>query len=130
MSKSHLTKNVIEVTEITRFFLLFQSQLRLYHWQTKVFARHKASDELISSVVELSDRFIETLIGKLNARPRLIGSFKKIHDFTDKTIEDYLRECVLYLMNIDIIKDDPALLTIRDELVSAIYKTLYLFTFT
>jgi hypothetical protein len=32
--------------EMVKFFLQFQTSLQIYHWRTKDFARHKATDKL------------------------------------------------------------------------------------
>lgn len=119
------------------FFLSFDINLKLYHWMTQSYARHKASDELHEKVLSLGDKFVEVYIGKYQ-RPKNLGATNKkdmtqqIHQLNDVTIEKYLDDCATYLTK-DIFKyiseeKDVDLVNIRDELLSEIMQTKYLFT--
>ena len=46
-------------------FMTILDQIKLYHWQTTSYSRHKATDELHEQISELVDKFIETIHGKL-----------------------------------------------------------------
>lgn len=114
------------------FFLEMQSNIRLYHWYTSSFARHKASDELVEAVVDLGDKFIESYIGRYG-RPTMDKKniSMKLIIYSDKEVSKYLNACMKYLEEEfpKHIKDsDVDLLSIRDELVAALTKTAYLFT--
>ena len=39
--------------------LEFSAQVKLYHWQTKVYARHVASDKLFGEINSLIDQFVD-----------------------------------------------------------------------
>ena len=119
-----------KLSECVSFFLHMQSQLRMYHWQTKSYARHKASDELIADVVELSDRFVESFIGKLNGTRPVAIKQEPLGDLDDVKIGAFLDACLAYLTVAvpKIVQNDSALLNVRDEIMSAIQKTKYLFT--
>ena len=54
--------------EIVSSFLTFQVSLKIYHWQTLSYPRHKASDELFGSISEKIDKFVETLQGNRGNR--------------------------------------------------------------
>jgi hypothetical protein len=41
-------------------------QIKLYHWQTLSYPRHKATDELHEELSSLVDKFVEVLHGRLN----------------------------------------------------------------
>ncbi len=45
-------------------FLGLLAQLKVVHWQTKGFARHKAFDETYGELNELVDEFMEQAMGK------------------------------------------------------------------
>lgn len=118
------------------FFMSFDINLKLYHWMTKSYARHKASDELHEKVLGLGDKFVEAYIGKYQ-RPKQPFSKKdmalfNLHALTDTTIEKYLDDCVEYLMKglLHYISEekDVDLINIRDELITDIMQTKYLFT--
>lgn len=120
------------VSRCTLFFLSLQSQLRMYHWQTKSYARHKASDKLITKIVELSDSFVEAHIGSQGgSRPRATpGMVWGLKNLDDQEILKYLDTVVTFLtMEVPgFVNRDPSLLNIRDEMLSCIHQTRYLFT--
>ena len=149
---------------LIEIFLQFPSQVKLYHWQTTSYPRHKASDSLVSGIQELIDQFVETYQGKYqriylksDTRPRgaveRLASLESplgtrsdtrgrapteqsdttipIYDLNDRNIVAYLEEFKTFLRNdiFQIIKEsDTDLINIRDEMLSLINQTLYLFT--
>lgn len=119
---------------IVHDMLEFSIQVKLYHWQTKVYARHVASDSLFSNINSLIDKFVEIYIGKYE-RPVLNKqqSTIKLDNHSDKAMEAYLHSWIVYLRDklptmLD--KKDTDLLNIRDEMMGLINNTLYLFTFS
>lgn len=117
---------------IIHFILDLQSNIKLYHWMTTSYARHKAADDLVSKIIELGDEFIETYIGRYG-RPTMLKRDTTIvlQSLEDKSVSKYLDLCVKHLLNDfskDIGKDDVDLLNIRDEIVGALNQTKYLFT--
>ena len=50
--------------EIIKTLFRYRQQLHVYHWQTKSYARHKASDQLLGELTEFIDEFMETYFGK------------------------------------------------------------------
>ena len=98
---------------------------------TTKYPRHIASDKLFSELSELVDQFIEVYIGKYG-RPQ-IGEFDiKIINLTDKSIIEFLNMAIKKIIEDFPDKINPTLdtdlLNIRDEIVGAINRTLYLFT--
>ena len=49
---------------IIQFFFTMRDQIKLYHWSTVSYARHKATDEVIERLDKNIDRFTEVFIGK------------------------------------------------------------------
>jgi hypothetical protein len=127
---------------LIEIFLQFPSQVKLYHWQTTSYPRHKASDSLVSGIQELIDQFVETYQGKyqrIYLKNNSRGSAPTdqsdttipIYDLNDRNIVAYLEEFKTFLQNdiFQIIKEtDTDLINIRDEMLSLINQTLYLFT--
>lgn len=105
--------------------------IKLYHWQTKSFARHKASDDLHSKLQELIDEFVEVYIGRYG-RPRSEDGFKiHILENDDDSMEDVIYKYIDYLKNglpAYFSEKDTDLQNIRDEMLQILNKTLYLFT--
>ena len=121
------------MNKIAQSFLGFQTSLKIYHWQTKSYARHKATDELFTSLNEKIDRFMETLQGSLGARISIAdGSTIKLRNFTDTSIERLLEDFTEWLLQFDtILKNNQTdLKNIRDDILADVNKTLYLFTFS
>ena len=120
--------------EVVKFFFTLQHQIKLYHWQTSVYARHIASDTLGTGLAPLIDRFMEVLQGKLNRRVGLMNSTElPLVPLDDKSIIDFLQQSKQYLESITKLKivreTDTDLLNIRDEMVGLMNQTLYLFSF-
>jgi hypothetical protein len=116
--------------ELVLFFLEMINNVKVYHWRTKSYAEHKATDELFSSLNEHVDEFVEILLGKqvpvrLNLNKKVIN----INDFTNREgfillLQSYTR--VLIGFNEYLKGTDSDLLNIRDEILGDINKTLYL----
>jgi hypothetical protein len=119
--------------ELVKFFFTMHNQIKLYHWQTKSYERHIASDTLFNGLAPLIDRFMEVYQGKYNTRVH--SSEKKMHysiqQLGDKEMEEFLRSCTTYLQSLENLdgKDNSDLMNIRDEMVGLINQTLYLFSF-
>jgi hypothetical protein len=120
------------MADFVKFFFELQNTVKLYHWNTTSFARHKGSDDLVSSVIKLSDEFMEVYMGKYG-RPNKSSSKTTtltIKSFTDKEIVEYLKTCIKHLdtLSQQLSPKDTDLLNIRDELIGKLNQTLYLFT--
>ena len=111
--------------------LTLQNQIRIYHWQTKSYAEHKALGKLYEALDPLIDEFIEVYMGK-NGMSK-IGNYPniKLLDYSpgfpnaalNSTIEFIEKEISPLLT-----KEDTDLMNIRDSMLSAINRTKYLLT--
>lgn len=115
--------------DLVQVLFQFQSELKLYHWQTFSYARHKASDKLVSTTIDFIDTFIESYMGKYQRvhSPNTITIRTGINDtnVVKKVIEPFLT----FLQEFDkVFKKDPELINLKDEFVATIQKTKYLFT--
>lgn len=121
------------MAEFVTFFFDLSNNTKLYHWMTHSHPRHKASDELFESIVDLSDKFMETYMGRYG-RPKTTdrSSLKlSLKTYNDKTIVDYYKSCVSYLQSSftsTLTEKDTDLVNLRDEILGKINQTLYLFT--
>jgi hypothetical protein len=115
--------------EVTLMFLHYQNQIKLYHWQTKSFARHKASDELHGILLGKIDEFMEVMQGSSERRINLTKvKMIPIKNMSDNGAVKMLKKFREWLQSMKIKKDND-LISIRDDIVAAVNKTLYLFTF-
>lgn len=116
------------------FFLHMRDQIKLYHWQTMVFSRHKATDSFLEKIDPLIDRYVEVYIGKY-VRPKMTTANNtfKVVNMTDAAAERFVRTCVEYVIRDLVPKsgrkaEDSDLTTIRDEMLAELNQLSYLFT--
>lgn len=113
-------------------FLQFQVILKIYHWQTMNYSRHKGSDKLFGSLSDLTDKFVEVLQGMMNMRYKAKANDKLLlNNVSDSEAPQLLLNFGNWLRD-DLPKLVPKmsseLLNLRDEMLSEIDQTLYLFT--
>jgi DNA-binding ferritin-like protein len=108
--------------------------IKVYHWKTKSYAEHKATDELYSSLNENIDKFVEVLLGKNGTRLNMKG--KNIIILDPSTTEELKKIIYGYrdllekkLENFIPIDGNTDLYNIRDEILSDLNQFLYLLTF-
>ena len=109
--------------------LTIRNQIKLYHWQTGSFARHKATDDLTAALDTAIDSFIETYMGKYG-RPKVSGTIK-LSNFSESAARSFVAQKRKYL-EVDLPRkikpSDTDLLNVRDEILGELNKVLYLFT--
>lgn len=116
----------------TQFFFTMREQIKLYHWQTKLYSRHKATDGVIDSLDESIDKYVEVYMGRYG-RMKLNSSTSSIHlnNLSEKSIIKFIQKCVSYLQTTLVKKlktEDTDLINIRDEMLGELNQLLYLFT--
>jgi hypothetical protein len=113
-----------------KLLLQFRTDIKLYHWQTKSFAHHKISDELLGSIDDLSDKFVEAVCGVYNIRPVMSGQTIIIKNITQvNEMVSEIRSVELELKKSSIVLNNSEIANIRDELLGSMDKTLYLLSF-
>ncbi len=120
--------------QLAGFFFKMQHQIRMYHWQTNVYARHQATNGLLDKLDGLVDTFMEVYqgkYGKLHLQDKKIQI--NIEHLSDEGAVQFIRGQISFLRLIvdnGLLSDeDTDLLNIRDEMMGELNKTLYLFTF-
>lgn len=118
---------------IVRTFLEMLNTVKLYHWKTRSFAQHKATDELYGQLNGHVDKFIEVLLGKDESRIKMVERRCELLDFSNGSdfkarIYEY-REFLVDMNKYFDAKRDTDLLNIRDEILGDINQFLYLMTF-
>jgi DNA-binding ferritin-like protein len=119
-------------SELLNQLLILRNQMKLYHWQTDLYSRHKASDKFLKKADNLIDEIIEAYQGKYGLI-KLDNKNKniKLDNINDKDIikfllilRDFLQSNFKNFINQN---KNTDLLNLRDELISIINITLYLF---
>ena len=122
-------KNSTSGGDIVSTLLTIRNQVKLYHWQTKSFADHKATDDLTAALDLVIDKFVEVYMGKYG-RPKVSKGIK-LHNFSSAAARQFVSKQTLYLINVlprKMKKTDTDLLNIRDEILAELNKIRYLFT--
>lgn len=110
--------------------------VKVFHWSTKSYSKHKATDELYERMNDKMDRFVEVYMGKDGKRISVWNQHMQLmhgHDATTasndfKQVVHTFRE---FLINLERCLDpskDSDLLNIRDDLIGDVNQFLYLYT--
>lgn len=116
-----------------QFFLHLRDQIKVYHWHTRVYARHIATDKILGELDTLIDSYVEIYIGKYG-RKRLTSEQGKIQ-ITNMTeagatrfLHSAIRHCQSGLVRGLNKTTDTDLFNLRDEIIGALNQLLYLFS--
>jgi len=115
-----------------QFFFNLRDQIHLYHWQTKSYSRHKATDEVIESLIKAADKYVETYMGKYG-RPKVTAKTNtiKLSNLSETSIIRFIKNAMAYLMTVlprGIRDTDTDLINIRDEMLGQLNQLMYFFT--
>lgn len=120
------------IGNIALYFIFIRDQVKLYHWTTKNFARHTASDQFVNNLSTKMDKFIEVMQGSENKRLVLPKQMIEYSISNDKSIIMLLNDFKRWLENKlpeMLNPKNTELLNIRDDILADVLQTLYLFTF-
>jgi hypothetical protein len=115
-----------------QFFFMMREQIKLYHWQTKVYSRHKATDNVIEALDGSIDKYVEVYMGKYG-RMKMTSSTASVSvkNLSETSVVNFIKRCILYL-NTELVKklkeNDTDLVNVRDEMLGELNQLLYLFT--
>jgi len=129
MSGKGTRRNTTSGGDIVTSLLTIRNQIKLYHWQTKSFARHTATDALTTALDASIDSFVESYMGRYG-RPKVSGSIK-LHNFSESAARTFVATQTAYLTKVlpkKLKSTDTDLLNLRDEILAELTKVLYLFT--
>lgn len=118
--------------EDIHFFLHLRDQIKLYHWQTKVYARHIATDKILETLEKTIDSFVEIYIAKYG-RPKISGksAIIHLHNLTEAGASKLIHSSVKFLqgpLTRRLKQGDTELFSLRDDLIADLNQLLYLFT--
>jgi len=113
-------------------FLAFLNQLKVFHWQTKSYAEHKALGKAYETFDGLFDKFVEVYYGKYGRPEKEMEYGYKAYSYRPdviiNTIQEY-KDAILSSLNEDLANgSNNDLLNIKDEIEAELNKLLYLLT--
>jgi hypothetical protein len=115
--------------KIVAIFFNIRDQIKLYHWQTRSFAEHKATDDLVGKLDTNIDTFVEAYMGRYG-RPRM-GQTYPLKNLTVTGIRAFISrsdEWLTFKLPRMVKNTDTDLLNIRDEILADLNQIKYLFT--
>jgi hypothetical protein len=115
--------------QIVTIFFNIRDQVKMYHWQTKSFAEHKATDDLVATLDTNIDKFVEVYMGRYG-RP-VIKKTMPVKNLTVTGIRTFISRNSKWLETTlprMIKRSDSDLLNIRDEILADLNQVKYLFT--
>lgn len=119
-----------DLNEYIFHLVQLQNQLKVYHWQTKIFSKHKALCEVYDFLAGQIDEIAEIAMGKYGRvdADGINHSYKNISDAAlNEDIENCIEHCVNLTSSLDS-KKDTDLLNLRDEVLGNLNKLKYLLT--
>lgn len=107
------------------FVTSLQVAVKIAHWMTESYARHVALDELHSALQTLGDQFVEVHMGRHGRPSGLCADVEtKAGAMKDADVPKALRDAAGYLQGMHGL--EPELASIRDDMLAAVGKALYL----
>ena len=116
--------------EYIHFFLQLRDQIKLYHWQTRVYARHIATDKALEALEKHIDSFVEVYLGKYG-RPRVTGKNATIslQNLTEAGATRLIKAAMKYVQAMHKpLQMQTDLINILDDILTELGQLLYLFT--
>mgnify|MGYP001357439958 CR=1 FL=1 len=118
--------------KIVETFLAILNAVKLYHWKTKSYAQHQATDQLHAKLSEDIDKFVEVLIAKSRKRIDMFTKTLRLYDFNNKRqLKSKIFEFREFLLDLERVfdpKKDNDLFNIRDDMITEVNQFLYLLT--
>lgn len=128
-SKSNTKNKNIDIVGAIVKLLDMQIKIKIYHWMTSKYSRHKAADNFLDTLYPIIDRIVETYQGKYGIIS-YNDSIIQLEDINDIDIIIYVKNMRNYFANdfckLLNYKYDQDILSIKDELVEALNIFLYL----
>lgn len=113
---------------ITHILFVHQLKWKMFHFQTKNYGYHKASDKYLKKYTLNLDRLLEVLQGKYGriSTKEINLKFDVVSDTNhDKPLNNFIN----FLNDMNTMVKDPDVLAIRDEMLADVKQFKYLLSF-
>jgi hypothetical protein len=128
-TKKNIKKSKYHICTLVETFLSMLDTIKLYHWNTRNYGEHLATDKIFQQLSENVDTFVETFLGKYPQRisgPLINIKIKSISIGSDTVFLQQMKTYQQYLQEMDKFSTD--LLNIRDEMLGNLNQLMYLFS--
>jgi DNA-binding ferritin-like protein len=119
----------INIKDTICSFFRFQLNVKMVHWNTRNHNLHKITDALYKSVLDLTDRFVETYLGSQGDfdMSDFNPSCVQVKVIRDEDFKGYLQSVIKSLIVSELYdKVDRDLRAILDEMLELINTNIYL----
>lgn len=120
---------IMKIGDLLLLFFQYQQSLKIYHFQAKRYAAHKASDKLYGSFTEHLDKFFEVYQGRVGRVPKITKGMVPLKSLTDKEMIGYTKKVVGLLEKEKKSIKYGELINILEEIIADMQQFLYLLTF-
>ena len=121
----------MQLSSNVNLFLGIQAQLKVFHWQTKGYARHNAFGMTLDSIDDLVDDFVEEAMGQygrfmLDDETNTI-KLANLSEVKAVEVANTICEALVQITD-QLDPKDTNLLNLRDEILGKFQKLKYLLT--
>ena len=109
------------VSELLNYQIVF----KIYHWQTKSYARHQAADKLVDYLQDFTDSVVEYHQGKNRKTIVFPKDCIKIRNVSEEDAYEWLFACITIINNYT--PESADLENKRTEMLGFLHKISYLF---
>lgn len=119
---------------VVQLWLQFSIDTKMFHWQAARFSQHTATDQLLTTLLQQLDEFMEIVQGASQQRLSL-STTKQIYlrNMSKPTYEKKLQRFMTWLSTNSLFQrlgpDGTSLLNLRDEVLASCQQMSYLLTF-
>jgi hypothetical protein len=107
-------------------FIEFINMVKMFHWQTEYYSKHKITDDLYKTLNEQTDKYVEILFSK-----KLILNFPKtiamVTNLDNAAFQQKVEKFKNYLISLNYSKEDSDLQNLRDDILGSLNQFNYLF---
>ena len=122
----------MKISEVFLHIIQFHATIKLYHFQTKNYGAHRASDKLFDKISLKYDQFLEVYQGKHGRIPPINANIQ-IKSVSDKNIKGYCKHFVEFMRKATKetckLRKNSDLCNILDEMIADINQFIYLLSF-
>ena len=118
---------MLDIKSVISSFFRLQLSVKMLHWNTKNYNLHKITDKLHQDLLAITDRFVETYLGKNQEGADIIINKVDVDYISEAELLAYLEKIIDKVILSDYYKNvDNELRAIMDELLELLYTNIYL----
>ena len=109
-----------------QFLFQLQTDCKMYHWQTRSMANHRTIGDLYDAIIRITDDMIEVSMGRFGRPQMPAKTTVSVRNMTKTGMLKTLKDAQQFLDDLIFPAGASDLAALRDDLVGAVSKALYL----